>query len=130
VTLVTILSPKNQGAAMKWPKYRVIKEHKASFTFALLAAEGDEVTIGKEDPEMPGWFWCKSKGGVEMWVPRTYIALKGTVWRFTQDYNSTELSVKVGETVQIIGESLGWAECLNGEWCYGWIPINKLEPLP
>jgi hypothetical protein len=115
---------------MKRPKYLVIKEHKASFTYALLAVEGDEVTIGKEDPEMPGWFWCKSKGGVEMWVPRTYLSIKGTVGRFMQDYNSTELGVKVGEAVQIIGKSLGWAECLNREWRYGWIPLNKLEPLP
>jgi len=114
---------------MKRPKYRVIKDHKASFTYALCAVEGDEVSVGKEDPEMPGWFWCKSGSGVEMWIPRTHMAIEGTKGRFTQDYNSTELDAKAGETVQVLGETLGWAECLNGEWRYGWIPLTKLKKL-
>jgi hypothetical protein len=112
---------------MKRPKYRVVKDHKASFTYALFAVEGDEVSMGKEDLEMPGWFWCKSKNGVEMWVPNTHLKITDKTGYFTQDYNSTELDAKVDESVQVIGESLGWAECLNGEWRYGWIPLNKLE---
>ena len=115
---------------MKRAKYRVAKEHKASFGYAMKAVEGDVVHIGREDPEMPGWFWCKDAKGVEMWVPQTQLAIKGAEGRFTRDYNSTELSVSVGETVQILGKTLGWAECLDGEWRYGWIPLNKLEKLP
>jgi hypothetical protein len=114
---------------MKRPKYRVTKGHKASFTYALIAVEGDEVTIGREDPEMPGWYWCKNQNGVEMWIPRTHLRIEGQRGHFTQDYNSTELSVDVGEVVQVLGESLGWAECLDHNWRYGWIPTDKLVKL-
>jgi len=114
---------------VKRQRYRVVKEHRASFPYAMLASEGDEVTVGREDPEMPGWYWCKDGRGIEMWVPSTHLAIDGKKGKFTQDYNSTELDAAVGETVQRLGESLGWIECLNGQWRYGWIPLPKLEHL-
>jgi hypothetical protein len=112
---------------MKRPKYQVIKEHKASFTYAMLTVEGDEISVGREDPEMPGWYWCKDKKGVEAWIPTTHISIKGTQGRVTQDYNSNELNAEAGEIVQYLGESLGWIECLNKDWRYGWMPVDKLE---
>ena len=114
---------------MKRQKYRVVKEHKASFSYAIIAAEGDEVSVGKEDPEMPDWFWCRDSQGVEMWVPSTHIDIKDLRGRFNQDYNSVELDANVGDLVQYLGESTGWVECLDNEWRYGWIPKNKLRRL-
>lgn len=108
-------------------KYRVVKAHEASFPYAMVAGEGDVVTVGKEDPEMPGWFWCKDANGVEAWIPRTHIDIEDGRGVLNQDYNSIELDAQPGETVQFLGESLGWVECLNREWKYGWIPRDKLE---
>ena len=105
------------------PLCRVIKEHKASFPKAMIAQVGDIVERGREDPEMPGWYWCKDKNCMEAWIPETH--LNGSV--FNQPYNSIELSVQSGEIVQYLGESLGWAECLNKDWIYGWIPLEKME---
>ena len=113
---------------MRRPLYRVAKEHKASFTYALVAAEEDVVSVGGEDPEMPGWFWCRDVKGVEMWVPSTYISVEGARGVFNQPYNSVELNVAVCDVVQFLGETLGWAECLDGEWRYGWVPLSKLAP--
>lgn len=107
--------------------YRVVKEHKASFPYAMVAREGELVIVGKEDSEMPGWFWCKDADGVEAWIPRTHIDIEDGRGVFNQDYNSIELDAKPGETVQFLGESLGWVECLNREWKYGWIPRDKLK---
>jgi len=50
---------------MKRPKYMVVNEHRASFPYAMIAIEGDEVIVGKEDPEMHGWYRCKDKNDVE-----------------------------------------------------------------
>jgi hypothetical protein len=113
---------------MKRQKYRVVIEHKASFPYTMVAEEGDCVSIGKEDPEMPGWYWCKDKKGVEMWVPSTYLKIEGAKGTFTQDYNSRELDAAVGDVIQYLSETLGWVECLNSEWKYGWIPVNKISP--
>jgi len=92
-----------------------------------VAREGDVVTVRKEDSEMPGWFWCKDADGVEAWVPRTHIDIEDGRGVFNQDYNSIELNAQPRETVQFLGESLGWVECLNREWKYGWIPRDKLK---
>ncbi len=111
---------------MKRRKYLVIESHMASFNYAMVAAEGEEVSIGREDPEMPGWFWSKNVMGIEMWVPKTYLKIRGGKGVFTQDYNSTEITASVGEHVQYLGETLGWIECLDRKWRYGWIPSVKL----
>ena len=111
---------------MKRKKYLVIKEHKATFSYTLNAVEDDLVEVGREDHEMPGWFWCKDSKGVEMWVPSTHLEISGTRGIFNQDYNSVELNAKVGDMVQHLGETLGWVECLDNLWRYGWIPKNKL----
>ena len=111
---------------MKRPKYRVVNEHKASFPYAMIAIEGDEVIVGKEDPEMHGWYWCKDKNDVEAWVPASHISIKDGEGIFTQDYNSIELDAKEGDVIQYLGESSGWVECLDGKWKYGWIPKDKL----
>ena len=114
---------------MKRLKYRVAKDHQASFAYAMIFAEGDEVSVGREDPEMPGWFWCRDSKGVEMWVPSSYIDIEGSRGKFNQNYNSMELNAKVGDVVQFLGEALGWVECLNHEWRYGWIPKDKLTKI-
>lgn len=107
--------------------YRVIEEHKASFDYVFTAANLETVTVGKEDPEMPGWHWCRNASGLEAWVPETHIDIEGTSAVFNQPYNSVEHSVKPGELVQYLGEALGWTECLNEKWEYGWVPTSKLE---
>ena len=114
---------------MKRPKYRVVKEHRASFHNAMMAVEGDEVAVGKEDPKMPGWHWCRDRKGVEAWVPASHISMKDGRGVFTWDYNSVELDAREGELVQYLGETLGWVECLNSEWRYGWIPRSKVAPV-
>ena len=111
---------------MQRPLYRVIKEHNASFPEAMIAEKGDKVKVGREDPEMQGWYWCKDKAGHEAWVPKTHIDISGSNGVFNQPYNSIELTVKPDEFVQHLGESLGWTECLNKEWKYGWVPSEKL----
>jgi hypothetical protein len=103
--------------------------HKASFSEALMAEKGDRVRVGREDPEMPGWYWCRDKKDREAWMPETYLDFNGEEAVFNQPYNSIEHTVELGEIVQYLGESLGWTECLNNEWKYGWIPSDKLEKI-
>ena len=109
------------------PIYRVIEEHKASFDYVFIATMGEVVSVGKEDHEMPGWYWCKNQAGLEAWIPETHIEIDGKTAVFNQPYKSQEHNAEPGEIVQYLGESLGWIECLNSEWKYGWIPFSKVE---
>ena len=114
---------------MHRPLYKVTKEHQASFPEAMIAQKGDKVKVGKEDPEMQGWYWCLDVHGMEAWIPETHIEIEGSEAIFNQPYNSIEHTAMPGEIVQYLGESLGWIECLNKEWKYGWIPSDKLEKI-
>jgi hypothetical protein len=107
--------------------FRVTEEHQASFDYAFIAEKGDVVVVSKEDDETPGWFWCMDMDGREAWVPETHLNIDGDRGTFVQPYNSIEHSVSPGDTVQYLGETLGWMECLNSKWEYGWIPIHKVE---
>ena len=109
--------------------YRVIEEHEASFDYAFIAGKGESVSVGKEDHEMPGWFWCKNAAGLEAWIPSTHVDINDKTAVFNQPYNSTEHDAKPGDIVQCLGEYLGWIECLNNKWGYGWIPSPKLEKI-
>jgi hypothetical protein len=111
---------------MKRLKYRVVNEHKVSSPYAMIAIEGDDVIVGREDPEMHGWYWCKDENNVEAWAPASHISIKDGEGIFTQDYNSMELDAKEGDVIQYLGESSGWVECLDSNWKYGWIPKDKL----
>ncbi len=111
------------------PLYKVTEPHKASFPDALIAVKGDRVTVGREDPEMKNWYWCKDEAGMEAWIPETHLIIEADTAVFNQPYNSIEHTVESGETVQYLGESLGWIECLNREWKYGWIPANKMRKI-
>jgi hypothetical protein len=109
--------------------YRVTQVHKSSFDNFLVAEKGDRVRLGSQDPEMPGWYWCTAQNGVEAWVPESYLELNGDTATFKQSYNSVEHNAQPGELVQFLGETLGWVECLNKEWKYGWLPESKLEKI-
>jgi hypothetical protein len=109
--------------------YKIVEEHKATFDYAVLADIGEMVSVGREDTDVPGWLWCKNEAGLEAWIPETHIDIEGETAVFNQPYNSIEHTIKVGEKVQYLGESLGWIECLNHEWKYGWIPTSKLKKI-
>ena len=96
---------------------------------ALLANRGDKVAVGREDPAMKGWFWCRDIKGMEAWIPETHLDFNEGYAVFNKPYNSMEHTVLPGEIVQYLGESLGWIECLNKDWRYGWIPSDKLEKI-
>jgi hypothetical protein len=114
---------------MNRPLYKVTENHKASFSEALIAEIRDKVKVGREDPEMPGWYWCQDQKGMEAWIPKTHLDIEEDEAFFNQPYNSIEHTVEKGEIVQYLGESLGWIECLDNKWKYGWIPSNKLEKI-
>ena len=112
---------------MKSMKLRVKVPHKASFDYSVVFEKGDKVKVGKEDPEMPGWFWCENKEGVWSWVPQEYLTREGSVGMITQSYDTTELTVEIGETLECLREVGLWTFCRTADGRKGWVPTKKLE---
>lgn len=110
-------------------RLRVIEKHVASFPYSMVVKEGEEVDVGREDDEMPGWFWCTNSEGVSGWIPEDYIKIEGNKGRILVDYDTIEFTVEVGETLEYIKEAQGWAWCRDGEGRLGWVPLSKVEKI-
>lgn len=108
-------------------RYRVIREHEPSCPRSLVLKTGDKVKVGREDPEMPGWFWCTNADGVAAWVPGNYFEEKEGVGILLVDYDSTEHRVVVGEELLCVKEERGWLWCVNRKGKHGWVPAGKVE---
>ena len=107
-------------------KLRVRKAHKASFDYSVVFRKGDKVKIGREDPEMPGWYWCEDKDGVWSWIPEEYLDRDGAKGRVTHDYDTTELTVKVGDILEYVTDVKFWTLCRAHDDREGWVPTAKL----
>ena len=111
----------------KTMKLKVTKPHKASFDYNVIFKRGDKVKVGREDPEMPGWYWCKDKNGVESWIPEEYLGISGEEGTITTDYDTGELTVEQGEVFEYVTEVKYWTLCRDQDR-EGWIPTENLEP--
>ena len=107
--------------------FRVIKEHIASFDYNVVFRKGDFVKVGKEDTEMPGWFWCENHEGLWSWIPIEYLDMVGSRGTLTMDYDTIELSVKVGEVLDCITSVKHWTLCRKSNGFKGWVPTKNLE---
>jgi hypothetical protein len=111
-------------------KYRVIEDYKSPYPRPLIFHEGDIVKIGEEfsdDPDWKDWVWCEGLKNVEAWAPKQYIKIKGKKGIFNRDYNAMELSLTVGEVLEVyeIVNGFGMAEKADGS--RGWAPMKYME---
>jgi hypothetical protein len=106
---------------------QVVKAHKASFDYSIVFKKGDKVKVGREDPEMPGWFWCENEDGVWSWVPKEYLDIYDKEGMITHDYDTTELTTAVGDTLEYLTEVKFWTLCRTSYGKKGWVPTRNLR---
>ncbi len=109
--------------------YIVKEDFKRSYEYSVKLKHGDRVipTEGKES--VKGWIWCRSMDGTEAWVPETIIVQKNGKFSVNSDYDSTELTVRKGETVKVLYENSGWFFCRKDNKDEGWLPESILNRL-
>jgi hypothetical protein len=98
--------------------------HVATYRDPITIRTGEEIQVGPEDTDYPGWVWCTDSRGRSGWVPKSILEFSydGTEARSFEPYDAVELSVSVGEQVNQIQEESGWVWCENGEGKLGWVP--------
>jgi hypothetical protein len=108
---------------------RVIQDYEAVYSNGLFLKAGDCVACGMIDPDWPGWIRCKGSSGRKAWVPERIIErVPGSAdGRLLEDYESTELTAKTGETLTILKSESGWAWAENETGLRGWIPESFIE---
>ncbi len=105
----------------------VIADYTTKFVDPLKLHEGDKVTLGQKDPEYPGWIWCTDSRGKSGWAPESFIEIDGSSGVMRRDYDATELSVTVGDTVTILSQESGWYWCRTSRGEIGWLPKENVS---
>lgn len=108
-------------------KCRVIEDYISPYTEPWKMVRGEILSIGEKDTEWTGWIWCTNKDGESRWVPESYLELQGNSGKAKQDYDSTELSVKIGEELIIEKEESDWYWVKNQQGKWGWVPIKHVQ---
>ena len=104
--------------------YQVVFAHQASCSYILKARAGEKVTISDKKEE--GWVWC-TKEALSAWIPEKYLKQGKHIGTMLVDYDSTELTVTVGERLTLIREESGWIWCSNQNRQRGWVPLSKIK---
>lgn len=106
---------------------RVATGYTSAYPDALVAPAGTRVIVEPRASEYAGWVWCRDSSGAGAWVPEAFLEIQGETALLTADYDSTELTVSAGATVEVLDEVAGWALCRDVGGCSGWIPAENLE---
>jgi SH3-like domain-containing protein len=103
-------------------KGRVAADHQASFGYGLVFYAGDKLGVEDRDTAWDGWTWCVDREGTGAWVPDHFIDRQGDSCVVLRDYDSTELTVKEGDALEVMEEANGWLWCVDQVGLRGWVP--------
>lgn len=104
-------------------KIIVTRKYDREFETPLVAPKGTVLEVlGRNEGTYTHWFICRSENGIKAYVPEEWLEIKDNRGTLKADYNSWELSVKVGEKLTRILESGGWIWAKNSDDEYGWVP--------
>ncbi|MFX1572771.1 MAG: SH3 domain-containing protein [Promethearchaeota archaeon] len=112
---------------MKEKSYLVIEDYDSDYTEPLVITKGEVLIIGEKESEWSGWIWCTNKFGISRWVPAKYLEIRGKTCKMEQDYEATELSVKIGELLIAEKEEADWIWATNEKGKRGWVPLRNVK---
>jgi hypothetical protein len=113
-------------------RYRVIRDYRSPYPEPIMFLKGEKVTVGEEyteDPDWKDWVWCSGQGEKSAWVPKQYLDTEACSGVFKSDYNARELSVQVGETLDVYEIVNGFGMAQKQDGLRGWVPMRYLEPV-
>ena len=109
---------------------QVLVGYASAYSQALVVRRGARLTVEPRRPAYPGWVWCRDSEGTRAWVPEVFLEIISGVALVNADYDSTELTVAPGDSVQVLSEVAGWAWCRHGDGRNGWLPVGSLAGKP
>lgn len=107
---------------------KVLKSHESEITKSLVVKKGEQLEGQEKETKWDGWLWCRTKAGVDGWVPKSYLEplSEPRQYQLLQDYTSKELRVQPGDEVLVLIEESGWAWARSPMGEEGWVPLENL----
>lgn len=103
--------------------------HKSEYPHPICFEAGDQLQIGHEDDQYPGWLLVKTSDENEGWAPKDYIAVdpgNSNSGVALCTYTAFELNTFQGEALQVLKELNGWYWVKNSQGLFGWVPSETV----
>lgn len=92
-----------------------------------VTAEASVVPDFEKRTDIEGWVWCTAEDNRSGWVPCSWLVKGDGTWRVSRQFNAIELTVVLGEILDVTFAESGffWATKQNGE--AGWVPRENVS---
>jgi hypothetical protein len=109
---------------------RVVQAHKDSCPDPISGKEGDVFLLGgRHSADYPDFVWAIGADDRCDWIPKAFLQQDGDFGRLVRDYTAREVTVAVGEVVEIFEEIGGWLWIATHDGREGWIPAKSVAYL-
>ena len=108
-------------------KARVQRKYEAQYRDPIQVKAGESVEVEREDDEYPGWLWCRAGDGRQGWMPLELLSGQRPIAIALEDYSAKELTVQLGDELEIQRVRHGWALVRNAQGELGWIPQSHIQ---
>ncbi|SHH97919.1 SH3 domain-containing protein [Ferrimonas marina] len=108
-------------------QFLVINPHSSQYPNPIQFNAGEQVSLGVEDTEFPGWVRTTTGDGNQGWAPKSYFRVENGEAIALCDYSARELDTQVGEHLTLKQSLLGWGWVENAQGERGWVPLNTLK---
>ena len=100
----------------------ILKSYTAKYADGIRFDAGEPVQVERNDPEFPGWYWCRTSSGQEGWVHQSFLAATEGETVSLQPFSGNEVTVTVGERAFQVCSLDGWSWVKLDDSRQGWIP--------
>lgn len=108
----------------------VIQSHKSNYPDPIHFDVGDQVVLGIEDENFPGWIKVITEDGNSGWAPIQYLDVRSKkVAVAIQSYNARELDTKIDDELEVLTLLNGWAFVKTSNGIKAWVPTSTLKIL-
>jgi len=111
----------------KMKKLLVTKEHYPTFPYSVIIKVGEKLIIEKKETIYKNWVWVTSIDGNYCWIPKSFLKINNCEGIAKENYDSTELNVKLGEQLSLYREESNWYWVENNNGKFGWVPRDNVE---
>jgi hypothetical protein len=105
-----------------------VKSHEPEAVRPLVVSEGQRLRFERRKTQWHGWLWCTTEAGEAGWVPDGWVTIQGGNCVMKRDYDASELTVKVGDTLDAELTESGWLLGGHEAGRRGWVPLDCVEP--
>ena len=109
-------------------KARVIVDYDALSVSQIAGQAGDKIAIIEErTTNVAGWVWGINAAGQGGWVPEAYLDRQGSAARLRCDYDAVELTVRVGDRLEVHKTESGFHWVTHEDGRQGWVPATHVK---